>query len=47
MPRIWLRRLVPLVGAILLALAVSGCGHKGPLYLPADKPAAGTPAGGG
>ncbi|OBS08396.1 hypothetical protein Thpro_022646 [Acidihalobacter prosperus] len=41
-----LRRLLPFACAILLCAALSGCGHKGPLYLPsnqgATQPAAGS-----
>jgi predicted small lipoprotein YifL len=36
-----MRALLPL---ILLALTLAGCGYKGPLYLPKDKPAAQKPA---
>ncbi|WP_156782571.1 LPS translocon maturation chaperone LptM [Acidihalobacter yilgarnensis] len=42
---LWLRRLVPLTCAILLAVAVSGCGQKGPLYLPSN-PGTSSPSAG-
>ncbi len=29
---------------MILILSVAGCGYKGPLYLPKDKPAAARPA---
>lgn len=29
---------------MILILSVAGCGYKGPLYLPKDKPAAAKPA---
>jgi predicted small lipoprotein YifL len=29
---------------LILILSVAGCGYKGPLYLPQDKPAAAKPA---
>lgn len=30
------RLLLPLVALVVLAAAISGCGQKGPLYLPDD-----------
>ena len=31
---------MPLLSILLAALAIGGCGYKGPLYLPQDEPAA-------
>ncbi|MBB3184417.1 putative small lipoprotein YifL [Halomonas fontilapidosi] len=33
-------RLAPLTMALVVALALAGCGQKGPLYLPGDEAAA-------
>jgi len=33
-----------LILMLMLMLSVAGCGYKGPLYLPKDKPAAVKPA---
>ncbi len=34
----------PTLILLILMLSVAGCGYKGPLYLPQDKPAAAKPA---
>ena len=34
----------PTLILLILMLSVAGCGYKGPLYLPKDKPAAAKPA---
>ena len=39
-----MRRLILLLPACLVVLAISGCGNKGPLYLPKPAPAPARPA---
>lgn len=34
----------PTLFLLILMLSVAGCGYKGPLYVPKDKPAAAKPA---
>jgi predicted small lipoprotein YifL len=31
------RLLLPLIALLALSAGLTGCGHKGPLYLPGDK----------
>lgn len=35
---------LPLLSFLILAALLAGCGHKGPLFLPAQKPLAAKPA---